>query len=137
MFLDEGGHTNPYVVGRLNEPFAALPEGSAADVDVAALQPGDPYPGPANDAGGRYQIRSKRGGVIERRVGKGTQFALTAGGARPELEANAQSVLDAWKQCVGRGIGFSVNHLGHAWFEVSNERRFLADVPDGFSWPTE
>jgi superfamily II DNA or RNA helicase len=137
MFLDEGGHTNPYVVGRLNEPFAALPEGSATDVDVAALQPGDPYPGPADNEGGSYQIRSKQGGRIERKLGGRTQFAIASAGHEPTLEENAQRVLRSWRKITSRGLDFSVNGLGHAWFEAASERRFLASVPEGFSWPPD
>ncbi len=137
MFLEEGGRTDPYVIGQLREAFVALAEGSEADVDVAELRPGDPYPGPADHDGGMYQVRSKRGGVIERRVGKGTQFALTSGGSDPEREANAERLLDAWRQSVGRGIDFAINRLGHAWYEASSERRFLAEAPDGFAWPTD
>jgi superfamily II DNA or RNA helicase len=137
MFLDEGGHTNPYVVGRLNEPFVALPEGSATDVDVASLQPGDPYPGPADNEGGSYQIRSKQGGRIERKLGGRTQFAIASAGHEPTLEENAQRVLRSWRKITSRGLDFSVNGLGHAWFEAASERRFLASVPEGFSWPPD
>jgi hypothetical protein len=45
-------------------------------------------------------------------------------------------VLDAWRGAVNRGIDFSVNHLGHAWYEAGSARRFLAAVPNGFSWPS-
>lgn len=135
MFLEEGGHTSPHVVGRLNEPFVALGSGSETDVNVTELAPGDPYPGPGDHAGGEYQIRAKRGGVIERRVGNRSQFAVTSGGADIAREENAQRVLDAWRTAVNRGIDFSVNHLGHAWYKAGSERRFLAAVLDGFSWP--
>ena len=30
---------------------------------------------------------------------------------------------------------FFVNSLGHAWFEADGQRKFLADVSEGFDWP--
>ncbi len=136
MFVQEGGQTTPHVVGRLGEQFVALGSGSETDVDVTELLPGDPYPGPGDHDGGEYQIRAKRGGVIERRVGNRSQFAVTSGGEDVAREENAQRVLDAWRGAVNRGIDFSVNHLGHAWYEAGSARRFLAAVPNGFSWPS-
>lgn len=135
---DEGHEV--MVAGRLAEPFRTAESTAAVEggsVDVASLSPGDPYPGPATDAGGDYQLRMKRGGVIERRSGKVLEFAITEGSNRPDLERNAEQLLDAWRSAVGRGISFSVNELGHAWYEAGGERRFLADVTGGFAWPTD
>lgn len=141
LVMREGSDgTEVMVAGQLDEPFRAAEVVTVADgesVDVASLSPGDPYPGPATDEGGEYHLRMKRGGVIERRRGKTLEFAITEGSSRPELEQNAQRLLAAWKSAVGRGISFSVNDLGHAWFEAGGERRFLADVDGGFAWPTD
>lgn len=135
MFLGEDTDFAPYVIGQLAEPFAAVDAIGNEDVDVAELSPGDPYPGPGDSDGGRYLIRAKRGGVIERRVAGRTQFALTSDSPNAAQAANAQRVLDAWREVLNRGMGFSVNRLDHAWYEIEGERRFLAAVPDAFAWP--
>jgi hypothetical protein len=132
--------TEVLVAGQLSEPFRARVEdqqGTSADLDVTALQPGSPYPGPGDAAGGEYQLRLKRGGIIERKVKGGAQFAATEDPERPELAANATRLLAAWKTVLDRGITFRVNELGHAWYEAEGERRFLADVPGGFAWPED
>jgi superfamily II DNA or RNA helicase len=131
----------PFVAGQLAEPFRAAAEddgtGGNRDFDPASLRPGSRYPGPANRKGGSYRLRQKQGGVIERRASDGAlEFALLDGTARPELEANARRVLDAWRELFDRGISFHVNDQGHAWYTEAGQRRFLAEVPGGFSWPS-
>lgn len=129
------------VAGGLGERFRAVDvDESPPDdgrVDVARLVAGDPYPGPANADGGEYYLRMKRGGVIERRSKAGAEFALVEGSPWPDREQNAKALLAAWREAVGRGITFSVNDQGHAWFEAGGQRRFLANVAGGFAWPTD
>lgn len=134
-FLESDKKPKAFLIGQLDEPFQALSSDGDSSVDADALSPGDPYHGPADADGGQYQIRSKRGGVIERRIGKRSQFAMTHDGGAPDQEDNARRVLEVWQAHIKRGIDFSVNHLGHAWYEAGNERRFLASVSEGFSWP--
>jgi hypothetical protein len=128
------------VAGQLAESFRAVEENldvELGDLDLALLSPGDEYPGPATNEGGDYQLRMKRGGVIERKAGRGAEFALTDGADRADLVENAKRLLDAWREAVGRGIPFSVNDLGDAWYEAGGERRFLTRVVGGFAWPSD
>lgn len=136
---DDRDDPKVYVTGGISEPFEARDDEPAdADVKAAELRPGDPYPGPSDDEGGTYHLRLKRGGVIERKSGqRGLEFALTQGTGRPELEANAHRLLEAWKTVLDRGVTVQVNSLGHAWYRAEGERRFLAQVPGGFVWPSD
>lgn len=132
--------TEVLVAGQLLEPFTARPEleqSATDDLDITVLQPGDAYPGPGDSDGGTFHLRLKRGGIIERKVKGGAEFAFTHGTASPDLEANATRLLAAWKTVLDRGITFHINGLGHAWYEAEGERRFLADVPGGFAWPED
>ena len=96
---------------------------------------GDAYPGPVDSDGGTYQLRLKRGGVIERKSDGGREFAITQGSGHQELEENARRLVEAWKATSPSGLTFHVNGLGHAWFESGGQRLFLASVPGGFVWP--
>src|SRR5438309_1644087 len=81
----------------------------ALDADeIAALRPGDVYPGEASRVGGTFKISQKRGGVIERKTRGGSEFAAVEGTSTPALEDNARHVLDAWRQTLDRGITFHV-----------------------------
>lgn len=136
-----GDEARVLVAGRLDEPFRSLPDvdtEQAASIDVSKLAPGDTYLGPTDKAGGVYKLRQKQGGVIERRTkDHGSEFALTSGSGSPRLDTNAQNVLHAWRELFDRGISFSVNERGDAWFTDGGQRRFLAHVPGGFAWPSE
>ncbi len=127
-----------FVVGQLREPFEAqAPEPAASGpVDVASLSPGDPYPGPATKELGSFRTRAKSGGVIERRVQGGAEFALTGPDVLDERSANAERLLTSWQRVLDRGITFHVNALGHAWYTEGGVKRFLAEVPGGFAWPS-
>jgi superfamily II DNA or RNA helicase len=132
------GEGTVFLAGQLREPFESLPEVTEveADVDVSSLRPGDAYPGPSDKQGGTYKTRAKMGGVIERRApGGGNEFAERSPASDP-LVANADRLLDAWRTVIDRGITFHVNGRGHAWYTDSGTRRFLADVPGGFAWPS-
>jgi superfamily II DNA or RNA helicase len=131
----------PFVAGQLAEPFQAAADddgvGGDGAFDPSSLDPGSRYAAPANKEGGTYKLRQKQGGVIERRAPDGAlEFALLDGTARPQLEANARRVLDAWRELFDRGITFHVNGHGHAWYTEAGQRRFLATVPGGFAWPS-
>jgi len=139
------GEGRLFVAGALAEPFIAVqaPESGlpGVDFDVSNLTAGDPYPGPTDKDMGTFQLRAKRGGVIERKVSGGSEFATVDTTAESptdiELISNAKRVLHAWRTVLERGITFYVNSRGHAWYTESGQIRFLASVPGGFSWPTE
>jgi hypothetical protein len=126
----------PLLAGRLEDPFRLRDESEPGlfDLDAADLQPGATYPGPTDHENGSYRIRQKRGGVIERKLGSLTQFAI-ADVPHDDRAANATRVLDAWLALGTSGLAFHVNRLGHAWFKEGGEPRFLAAVPGGFLWP--
>ena len=127
------------VVGQLLAPLAPIAERLPLSIDempnVDTLAAGDAYPGPVDSDGGTYQLRLKRGGVIERKAGGGREFAITQGSGHQELEENARRLVEAWKATSPSGLTFHVNGLGHAWFESGGQRLFLASVPGGFVWP--
>lgn len=136
VYGDVAGGMVPLLAGRLEEPFRLRDESEPGlfDLDAADLQPGATYPGPTDHENGSYRIRQKRGGVIERKLGSLTQFAI-ADVPHDERAANATRVLDAWLALGTSGLAFHVNRLGHAWFKEGGEPRFLAAVPGGFLWP--
>jgi hypothetical protein len=126
-----------FAAGALTDQFVAAERPVATgDADLSGLTPGDRYVGPDSQVGGTFKLSQKRGGVIERRTKSGTEFAATDNTGRPELEANARTVLDTWRRCFDRGITFHVNELDHAWCVVAGEHRFLGAVPGGFAWPS-
>ena len=145
----------PFVAGQLAQVFRAAEEvdrGSRSQpFDVSTLRPGDRYPGPTDKQGGTYRLRQKYGGVIERpmpslrghdngadtrRRSHDVEFAAVDGTGYEKGQENARRVLDAWRERFERGITFYVNAVGDAWYTEAGERRFLAHVPDGFSWAT-
>jgi hypothetical protein len=131
--------STPFVAGQLGEPFTVVSRDSdlaEEEVDTATLAPGDLYPGPDSRGGGTFKLSQKRGGVIERRTERGSEFALVADTSHPDLEQNAQLVLKAWRGLFARGVTFYVTDSGHAWYMQEGRRRFLADVPGGFVWPS-
>jgi len=116
------------------QPVQLAPPG----LQSASVVPGSRYPGPTDKAGGTFKLRQKGGGVIERRrpgAPAESEFALADASGDPR-EANARRVLKAWRQLFDRGIPFSVNQVGDAWYVEGGERRFLAHVPGGFKWPS-
>lgn len=128
------------VAGALEEAFRAVEDATSSsemDWDVALLEPGDPYPGPATKEGGSFALRQKRGGVIERKLGRSLEFALGSEATPDARGQNADAVLAAWQKAIGRGVTIHVNTLDHVWYNEGGARRFLACVPGGFMWPTE
>lgn len=99
------------------------------------LQPGVHYDGPGDRHHGTFKISQRGGGVIERSVRGGREYADDAGDSR--LAANARAVLEAWNATGRETSRFSVNSQDHAWYEAVGERRFLAYVPGGFAWPED
>jgi hypothetical protein len=128
----------PFVAGQLGEPFRLREDSSDAvvDVDTASLKPGSLYPGPTDRKNGAFKIRQKRGGVIERKQGSETVFALIDESPSPLVE-NGRRLMHAWKTLSTSGLTFYVNDLWHAWYQDAGEARFLASVPGGFMWPMQ
>jgi hypothetical protein len=127
----------PYLAGQLEEPFRTRGEGTSGDLNADHLTVGEIYPGPADKRRGTYKLRRRAGGVIERRAGRDQEMALTTGTDSPDRQADAQRVLTAWRSLGIPGTSFHVNSLGHAWYEEAGERKFLAEVPHGFIFPSE
>ncbi|MFI2712091.1 DEAD/DEAH box helicase [Micromonospora sp. NPDC018662] len=130
----------PHVAGQLSDSFEAEPrETSPTDggQDPSTLTPGTPLRGQLDKGGGSFRLRQKMGGVIERRLPGGvTEFARTDSAAPADLVANARRALEGWRQLFDRGISFFVTSDGRAWYLEGGQRRFLAHVPGGFSWPS-
>jgi superfamily II DNA or RNA helicase len=130
----------PYLVGRLDEPFAVAPEvteDEAAQLDVSFLSPGDPYPGPTDRRGGSFKISKRGGGQIERPMKGGTEWAATDGPEGDPRTTAARDLLARWNQ-LGQPVSrINVNQMGHIWYEEGGSRRYLGQAPLGFAWPTE
>ena len=128
----------PFLAGRLQEPFTVAAEVQTPlnDIDVSSLRPGDTYSGPTDRSGGSYKLGKRAGGVIERSVSGGREFALTDPAIAGFRALTAREILDAWD---GLGKSFSrvhINGLGHVWYEEGGERRFLGQAHEGFAWPS-
>lgn len=139
VWSDAKESDSPYVAGRLVDPFEIRSrEADIRDgvVDLDSLNAGDPYPGPDSRTSGTFKLSQKRGGVIERQTSTGSEFALLSDSPRPDLEENARRVLGAWEKLFDRGITFYLSESGHAWYVHDGERRFLAEAPGGFMWPS-
>jgi hypothetical protein len=132
------GETAWYAAGQLHAPFEAeqLDQVQTTDLERLEASPGSEYRGPRNADNGRYKIRSRAGGCIERSLGRGiSQIAIADS---PNIEnsqvKNAAGVLDVWRAIIGDGIEFFVNDRWHAWYRIGGIPRFLAYVPEGFKW---
>jgi len=126
----------PFVVGQLRQSPRFSDErdiGECPDSDTLRL--GAPYYGPLDRANGTFKVASARSGVIAKRVGRSTLYALVEGTSTGA--ANARNVLNAWKHAIDQGIEFHVNRCWHAWCYVGGKARFLGSVPGGFEWPTD
>jgi superfamily II DNA or RNA helicase len=139
VLVREGGSNGRLMVaGQLQEPFSTRNIGQTGSIsaDAAELRPGDPYPGPAEASNGEFRVLQKRGGVIQRSLpGTVREFALTDGAKREQI-LNAQRVLDAWRKVSSSGLKIAINRDWHAWYLDGGLPRFLAEVPEGFAWPT-
>ena len=125
----------PFVIGQLAQSRRFSDERVTGDCpEFDTLHPGVLYYGPLDRAHGTFKVASARGGVIAKRVGRSTLYALVDGTST--RAQNARSILDAWKEAVGQGIEFQVNSCWHAWCYVGGNAKFLASVPGGFEWPT-
>ena len=136
VYGESGQGMAPFLAGRLSEPLRVqkAPAAAKEDVDVSSLPPGASYPGPTDRTQGTYKLRQKRGGVIERRLGKVSQFALTEGSTDERID-NATQLISAWRTLGIPGLSFYVNRAGHAWYRQEGETRFLTAAPGGFLWP--
>jgi hypothetical protein len=137
VWLTDAEGSVPYLAGKLDEPFKTWDEGSQEGIDVKRLVPGDIYTGPADKRGGTYKLGQRAGGVIERRTTNGKEFAITDGRTFPAKEEDARRVLLAWRSLGVPGMTFFVNSAGHAWYEQAGQRRFLAEVTQGFIFPAD
>lgn len=125
-----------YVAGRLEEPFRAVETmDDAAPLDVADLEVGDALPAQPDKAKGSYKIRSKMGGVIERRVGRDSEFALDEGEGDAEQQANR--ILDAWRALGLTGMTFHVSSDGIAWYVAETGPSLLASVTTDLKFPSD
>ncbi|RZU73628.1 superfamily II DNA or RNA helicase [Micromonospora kangleipakensis] len=135
----EGGEVRAWLVGRLAEPFELIAPAGAETQSVAPAEepePGAPYCGPNDRKGGSYHIRQKAGGVIERRVASGREWAAVDPSDGPaDLVDNAVRLLHAWRRTGESGLQFHLNQAGDAYYVSGGQIRFLARVPGGFAWP--
>ncbi|MCZ7439539.1 DEAD/DEAH box helicase family protein [Micromonospora sp. WMMC241] len=135
----EGGETRAWLVGRLEEPFelaASVDSETQSSALAEEPEPGAPYSGPNDRKGGSYHLRQKAGGVIERRVAEGREWAAVDPSDGPaELVDNAVRLLHAWRRTGESGLQFHLNEAGDAYYVSGGQIRFLARVPGGFAWP--
>lgn len=136
VFGDVGEGVAPLLAGRLAEPFRLREDAVDAGVafDYGALAVGADYPGPTDRLQGAFSFRQKHGGLIQRKLGALTQFAVTEGTSDVTTE-NGRRALSAWRLLNKSGFVFYVNRLGHAWYREEGKPRFLAIVEGGFHWP--
>ena len=137
---DADDHGAWYVVSQLDQPFTATsddPDDAGESETTETLAPGDLFSGPDDRSGGTFKISQKRGGVIERRVPHGMEFALSGPPAPTELARNAERVLATWKHTLSRGITFHLTAVGQAWYLDGGKKRHLAHAPGGFAWPSD
>jgi superfamily II DNA or RNA helicase len=129
----------PLLAGRLMDAFtvASEVEQPLADVDAGRLNPGDVYLGPTDREGGSYKLGKRAGGVIERSVPGGREFALSDLTTEDQRTRSAKEVLDAWDKLGKSFSRIHVNRLGHVWYEEGGERKFLGLAPAGFAWPSD
>lgn len=129
----------PWLVGQLAAPFFVADqvtiEESAMESLELELTPGAPYLGPTDKKQGSFKISQRGRGTLERLVPGGREFAATD--SSTPGAANGRVVITAWEQLDRPSARFHVNGIGHAWYEAEGERRFLANVPEGFDWPTD
>jgi superfamily II DNA or RNA helicase len=133
---DSEGNGEPWVAGRLSEPFEVEREVEAVtDPSQLDLTPGSEYRGPSDREGGTLHLTQKGGGQLEKRYRGGREFALAEG---PSTQAaNARLVVDAWRDLGMPTSRVFVNSLDHVWYESDSGRRFLAVVHEGFCWPSD
>lgn len=129
----------PLLAGRLKQPFTVASEVVAPPgyVDLSGLGLGDVYLGPTDREGGSYKLSKRAGGVIERTVPGGREFALTEPAMGDERVRSAMEVLEAWDMLGKSFSRIHINRLGHVWYEEGGERKFLGLAPAGFAWPAD
>jgi superfamily II DNA or RNA helicase len=132
---DSAGRGEPWVVGRLDAPFAVEPEIEAvSDPDQLELVPGARYLGPTDTKNGTFHLSQKGGGQIEKRDRLGREIALAEG--QSAQAENARTAIATWRDLGMPTSRFFVNSLEHAWYESESGRCFLVAVGGGFSWPS-
>ncbi len=137
VLASAGGREGFMLAGQLAEPLRAWVERSGGpEFDAASAVPGSDYTGPANDQHGTFRIRSRRGGLIERRVDPRTwESAVTE--SPGQLAVNGRRLLEAWRKAMQSGMTFKVSETWDAWYLAEGRPKFLARVEGGFMWPTQ
>ncbi len=129
----EDGEWSTRFAGQLKEPFRfpETPESltpGTGDLDVAALSPGDDYPGPLTPAE-ELRFRQRQGGVIARKVRGGETVAR---GVEAERLLEALRKLTRTESPLTR---FYVNELGHAFWREAGRGRFIAALEGDLGFP--
>jgi superfamily II DNA or RNA helicase len=115
--------------GVLSEPFEFGTAGQSAAVDVERLAAGDQYHGPLEPAQ-ELRYRQRRGGVIARRIRGGEAYARGAGADR------AVKAIQGLANQHGPITKIFLNELGHLFWREAGTPRFIADVTNGFTFPS-
>jgi superfamily II DNA or RNA helicase len=120
------------VAGRLPEPFEsrdALPALARAERNDT---PGEIYRGAQNRKNGEFRLRSRMGGIIEKRRNGGATIAQVGESVPNVQRGNAQQVLANWRRLSLQSLKFFVNDEWDAWFEKDGSPVLLAHVNGGF-----
>lgn len=130
---DAGAHR---LVGRLDAPFEVREVVEMdAHHDAGDLGVGEVLPGSPDRDRGTYQLRRKRGGVIERRRGRHREFALADGDLPGRHEA--RRVLDAWRRLDIDGMPVHVSSTGIVWYEADGAPRHLTVIDSDLVFPSD
>lgn len=134
---DDRETSGVFVIGGLGDAFEALAPMGEGNVGSGSRpdRPGEPMPGLPDKLHGTFACRQRRGGVVERKVKGGVEWAVENDADNPVLAANAVHLLQAWRVLGLPGITFHVSSDDDAWYIDAGVPRFLSRVPGGFSWP--
>ena len=95
--------TKWFVGGIVPDEFRPITDvDRTTDVDVSASKPGDPYFGPVSVTNGKYMVRARHGGVVERARGRIREFARSLDGDEPGSR-NLMRLLAAWRATENSG----------------------------------
>ena len=126
--------TKWFVGGIVPDEFRPITDvDRTTDVDVSASKPGDPYFGPVSVTNGKYMVRARHGGVVERARGRIREFARSLDGDEPGSR-NLMRLLAAWRATENSGMEFYLNDLWDAWYRDGGVAKFLVRIEGGFNW---
>ena len=137
LVLVTDGTGTPMIAGQL-DAFPEVMDATVEAVPDEARQgsPGTVLPARPNADRGHYRIRQKAGGVIERRVGRDREFALTDEPATRDRAA--VRILAAWRALGLPGLPISIDETGVVWFEEGGLSRLLVAIDDdALHFPTD